>query len=61
MLDHKDQQQFQPTLSDDDLMTEMLENLIQTIKESRRTVSRIQKNKICKAPKLTVVKSKINT
>lgn len=61
MLDHKEQNQSPTTISDNELVAEMLENLMQTIKESRQTVSRIQKNKICKVPKLTIVKSKINT
>ena len=51
MLDHKEQNQSPTTISDNELVAEMLENLMQTIKESRRTISRIQKNKICKVPK----------
>ncbi len=61
VLDHKEQNQTPTTISESELMAEMLENLMQTIKESRRTISRIQKNKICKPPKLTIVESKINT
>ena len=60
MLDHKEQPII-TTQSDTELMAEMLQDLMQSIKDSRQTVHRIRKNKICKSPKLTIIKSKINT